>query len=54
MQLLETVTANGKFYYVDSRRVSREKFIETKSGKRLDCFITRVSKHAIRNWCSAN
>lgn len=54
MNLLHTVTSNGHFYFVNSRRVSRTAFLDTKAGKRLDCFITRVTKTSVRNWCYAS
>ncbi len=54
MQLLQTVTAKGTFYYIEGKRVSREAFITAKFQKRLDCFITRVSTKAVRNWCVAS
>lgn len=51
-QLLKTTTAKGTRYYVDSRRVSREAFLEIKSGpnKRQDCFITRSDKAGTRDY----
>ena len=57
MQLIETVTANGKFYYINGKRVSRFAFIEAKSGRRLDCFITRVKDGVngyVKNYCCAS
>jgi hypothetical protein len=51
-QLLRVVTAKGKRYYVDSRRVSRDAYLALKSGpgKSQDTFITRSDKHATRDW----
>ena len=54
MSLLQTVTARGTFYYIDGKRVSRDAAISAKFQKRLSCFITRVSKNAVRNWCTIN
>lgn len=53
LNLLETVTAKGKTYFINGRRVSRLAFIEAKTGKRLDCFVTRATKEAVRNYCTA-
>ncbi len=53
MTLLHTVTKNGQFFFINSKRVSREKYLETKHGKRLDCFVTRVTQKAVRNYCQA-
>jgi len=53
LSLLETVTAKGKTFFVNGRRVSRTAYIEAKTGKRLDCFVTRATKEAVRNYCTA-
>lgn len=53
LNLLETVTAKGKTYYVNGKRVSRLAYIEAKTGKRLDCFVTRATAQAVRNYCTA-
>ena len=47
--LCQTVTAAGKFYYVDGKRVTFEAFLTAKFQRRQDNFITRVSKHAVKN-----
>lgn len=46
----QTVTATGKFYYIDGKRVSFDKFLEMKFQRRQDSFITRVSRSAVRNF----
>ena len=48
--LCQTVTATGKFYYVDGKRVTFEVFLAAKFQRRQDSFITRVSKHAVKNF----
>ena len=53
LNLLETRTATGKTYFVNGRRVSRVAYLEAKSGKRLDCFVTRATKNAVRDYCTA-
>jgi len=50
MQLCQTVTAKGTFYFVDSKRVSRDTFLAAKFQRRQDSFITRVEKNAVRNF----
>lgn len=50
LQLCQTVTAKGTFYYIDGRRVSRDSFLLAKFQRRIDCFITRVEKHAVKNF----
>ena len=50
IQLLHTVTAKGHFYFINSRRVSAEAFRAAKFARRQDCFATRVSKNAVRNF----
>ncbi len=54
MHILETVTASGRFYYLNGRRVTRCAVIAAKHGKRLSCFVTRVTPRAVRNSCVAN
>ena len=49
-QLCQTVTAKGKFYYIDGKRVSFDAFVEFKFGRRMDSFVTRVSPHAVKNF----
>ena len=51
-QLLRTVTSKGPRYYIDGRRVSLEEFqtVKTGPGKRQDCFITRATRHAVRDY----
>jgi len=50
IQLCHTVTAKGHFYFIDSKRVSRDEFLAAKFQRRQDCFITRATKHAVRNF----
>lgn len=49
MILLETVTAKGKRYYMDGKRVSREHKLSL-NIYRQDSFVTRVESNAVRNW----
>lgn len=49
-QLLQTVTAKGTFYFINGKRVSRDTFIEFKFQRRQDCFITRSTPQAVRNF----
>ena len=53
MNLLHTVTDHGHFYFINSKRVSRLAYLEAKAGKRLECFITRATRTAVRNYCLA-
>ena len=50
LQLCRTVTAKGTFYYINGRRVARDSFITAKFQRRQDCFVTRVSKHAVKDF----
>jgi len=54
LELLRTVTAKGERFYINSKRVSREAFITAKFGRRLDCFITRADRYAVRDYCVAS
>jgi hypothetical protein len=50
IQLLHTVTASGHYYFIDSKRVTRDAFLAAKFQRRQDCFFTRVSKKSVRNY----
>ncbi len=50
LQLCHTVTAKGAFYYVNGKRVTRDSFLAAKFQRRQDCFVTRVHKHAVKNF----
>ncbi len=50
LNLCHTVTAKGHFYYVEGKRVSRDEFLTAKFQRRQDCFVTRVTKSAVRNF----
>lgn len=49
-EICHTVTSKGHFYYINGKRVSREAVIEAKHGRRQDCFVTRATKKAVRNY----
>lgn len=52
MNLLQTITAKGHFYFINSKRVSEEAFKESKVGNRLSCFKTKIDKKGnIRQYC---
>lgn len=50
IQLCHTVTNNGHFYFIDGAKVSHDSFLEAKFQRRQDCFFTRVTKNAVRNF----
>jgi len=50
LQLLHSVTNSGHHYFIDGKKVSRDTFIESKFQRRQDCFITRATKKAVRNY----
>lgn len=50
LQLCHTVTAKGHFYYIDSKRVSRDAFLTAKFWRRQDCFITRQGPTFVKNF----
>lgn len=50
IQLCHTVTKNGHFYFIEGRKVCRDEFLLAKFQRRQDCFITRVTKNAVRNF----
>ena len=52
-QLCRTVTSKGEFFFVDSKRVTRAQFSETKFMRRLDCFVTRATRFAVRDFMVA-
>lgn len=49
-QLLRTVTDKGTRYYIDGKRVSLEAFQDIKFRRRQDCFITRATRKAVRDY----
>jgi len=51
-QLCKTVTAKGTFFFIDGKRVSRDKFQECKFGRRMDCFFTRATRHSVKDFMS--
>jgi len=55
MQLLETISNNGNTsrFYVDSKRVSQQRFRDIKTLHRLDCFQTIIRRGFIRHYCCA-
>lgn len=50
LQLCRTVTANGTFFYIDGKRVTLEAFQLAKFGRRQDCFVTRSTRHAVKDF----
>ena len=50
LQLCQTITRNGTFYYIDGKRVSRDSFLTAKFQRRMDSFVTRVERHAVKNF----
>lgn len=50
LQLCRTVTSKGNRYYIDGRRVSLEAFQTAKFQRRQDCFITRATRKAVRDY----
>lgn len=50
LQLCQTVTGKGTFYYIDGKRVSRDSFLAAKFQRRMDSFVTRVERHAVKNF----
>ena len=55
MQLLKTKTPKGEFHFVDGKRVSREKYMDLKTGpgKTLDTFLTKTAPNGVvRQFCS--
>lgn len=51
--MLRTITPKGTFYFVNSRRVSRDQFNETQFGRRLECFQTTIKNGIIRHYHTA-
>jgi hypothetical protein len=49
-QLCHTVTSTGHRYYINGKRVSRDDFQLVKFQRRQDCFITRATAKAVRNY----
>jgi hypothetical protein len=49
-QLLRTVTARGVRYFIDGKRCTREDHQRLKFRNRQDCFVTRSTKDAVRDW----
>lgn len=52
-QLCRTITNKGEFYFVNSRRVTKDKFEETKFWMRMSCLQTTIKKGIIRHYCVA-
>jgi hypothetical protein len=50
LQLLHTVSDKGHRYFIDSKRVSRDTFLEAKAGRRQDTFFTRATAKIVRNF----
>jgi hypothetical protein len=54
MQLLRTITPKGQRQYVDGRRVTLAKYLETiYSAARLECLQTTIKRGTIRHYAIA-
>lgn len=50
LSLCRTVTNAGVRYYINGKRVSLEKFQTAKFRRRQDCFVTRATRDAVRDY----
>jgi hypothetical protein len=54
MNLLRTITPKGTRYFINSKRVTRDKYDEAKFGRTLSCIQTNINKGTTRQYCIAS